>query len=94
MKRADILDTAKGYVTKDRAGTHGEAENSFKAIAGAWGWWLSTRTSGPLTAYDVACMMTLFKVARMAGNPAHIDSAIDAVGYAAIAGEIATEGKA
>ena len=93
MNRADILATAAEYVTKDRHATHGAAEDSFNAIAGVWGWWLSTRTSGPLTAYDVACMMALFKLARMAGNPAHIDSATDLAGYAALAGEIATEAK-
>lgn len=93
MNRAEILSTAAEYVTKDRAATHGAAEDSFNAIAGVWGWWLATRTSGPLTAYDVACMMALFKLARMAGNPTHIDSAIDLAGYAALAGEIATEAK-
>ena len=90
MNRADILDTAKTYVTQDRAATHGAAENSFQAIGGAWEWWDSVRKPGPYNAFDVACMMTLFKLARMAGNPAHADSAIDAVGYAALAGEIAT----
>ncbi len=90
MKRADILDTAKTYITADRAATHGAAEDSFNAIAASWEVWLSIRKPGPLGAFDVACMMTLFKLARMAGNPAHADSAIDAVGYAALAGEIAT----
>ena len=94
MNRADILDTAKGYVTKDRDATHGSAENNFTAIAGGWEWWASIRKPGPLGAFDVACMMTLFKLARMAGNPGHIDSAIDAAAYAALAGEIATEAAA
>jgi hypothetical protein len=91
MNRADILDTAKTYITADRAQTHGKAEDNFKAIAASWDVWLSIRKPGPLNAFDVACMMTLFKLARMAGNPGHIDSAIDAVGYAALAGEIATD---
>jgi hypothetical protein len=90
MNRADILDTAKTYCTADRAATHGSAENSFQAIGGAWEWWGSVRKPGPYNAYDVACMMVLFKLARMAGNPGHIDSAIDAAAYAALAGEIAT----
>lgn len=90
MNRSEILTTAAEYITKDRAATHGEAEDSFNAIAGVWGWWLATRATGPLTAFDVACMMALFKFARMAGNPAHVDSAVDACGYAALAGEIAT----
>jgi hypothetical protein len=28
MKRSEILDTAKEYVTKDRASQHGDAENN------------------------------------------------------------------
>ena len=94
MKRSEILDTAKTYITADRAQTHGKAEDSFNAIGGAWEWWDSVRPPGPYNAFDVACMMTLFKLARMAGNPGHIDSAVDAAGYAALAGEIATEAAA
>jgi hypothetical protein len=33
-------------------------------------------------------MMTLFKIARIKGNPTHVDSYVDAAGYLAIAGEI------
>lgn len=85
MKRTEILDAAKEIITKDRHDTHGEAEDSFAQIAGAWSWYLSR----PVTAFDVAQMMVLFKVARMKHNPLHQDSAVDACGYAALAGEIA-----
>lgn len=88
MNRADILATATEYVTKDRAVTHGDAERSFQTIAGFWSVYLDT----PVTAVDVAAMMALLKLARIKGNPTHIDSAIDAAGYSAIAGELATEG--
>ena len=33
MKRADCLDTAKAYVTKDRANDHGDMEDNFATIA-------------------------------------------------------------
>lgn len=89
MNRTEILQTANEYITKDRAATHGEAEDSFAQIAAAWTWWLNDRLSAPVTAYDVAMMMVLFKLARAKGNPQHIDSAIDGCGYLAIAGEIA-----
>jgi hypothetical protein len=36
MKRADILATASEYVTKDRATTHGDAEDNFRRIAELW----------------------------------------------------------
>lgn len=89
MNRSEILDTAKEYVTRDRAATHGDAEDNFTQIAEAWTWWLSERLSAPVTAYDVAQMMTLFKLARAKGNPHHLDNFVDAAAYSALAGEIA-----
>lgn len=85
MKRAEILDAAKEIITKDRHDTHGAAEDSFAQIAGAWSWYLSR----PVTAFDVAQMMVLFKIARMKHNPRLVDNAVDQVGYSALAGEIA-----
>lgn len=84
MNRSEILDTAKEYVTKDRAATHGDAESNFGLIAAYWSAHLDTN----VTAHDVAVMMSLFKLARMKSNPAHIDSAQDLCGYGAIAGEL------
>ena len=89
MNRTEILDAASQAITVDRAATHGDAEDSFASIATVWSWWLNKRLSEPLTAYDVAQMMTAFKLARARDNPKHADNAVDLVGYAAIAGEIA-----
>ena len=86
VNRADILDTAKEYVTKDRAATHGDAERNFGLIAAYW----SAHLNKNISPHDVAVMMTLMKLARMKSNPAHADSAIDAAGYSALAGEIGT----
>lgn len=86
MNRSDILDTAKEYVTKDRADTHGDAESNFGLIAAYW----SAHLNRNISPHDVAVMMTLMKLARMRSNPAHVDSAIDAAGYSALAGEIGT----
>ena len=90
MRRAEILDTAKQYVTKDRAATHGNAEANFMMIAGHWTWWLQDKLKpgAKITEYDVANMMVGFKQARMKSNPSHLDSAQDLCGYGAIAGEI------
>ena len=82
--RSEILTAADQAITTDRAATHGDAENSFGLIAAYW----SAHIDAPVTALDVAVMMSLFKLARMKGNPAHADNAVDACGYAAIAGEI------
>ena len=86
MNRSQILDTAKEYVTKDRATTHGDAESNFGLIAAYW----SAHLNKNITAHDVAVMMTLMKLARAKANPKHIDNAIDAAAYSALAGEIAT----
>lgn len=88
MNRSQILDTAKEYITKDRADTHGDAESNFGLIAAYW----SAHLNRNISAHDVAVMMTLLKLARARGNPAHVDNAIDAAGYSALAGEIGTGG--
>lgn len=87
MNRADILDTAKEYVTKDRAATHGDAERNFGLIAAYW----SAHLNVSIRAHDVAVMMTLMKLARARSNPKHTDNWIDGCGYLALGGEAAAE---
>ena len=87
MNRADILDTAKVYVTKDRAADHGDMEDNFATIAQFW----SVYLGAPVAAHDVAAMMVLLKIARIRSNPAHPDNWVDGAGYAACGGEIATK---
>jgi len=86
--RADILDTAKEYVTKDRAADHGDMEDNFLTIAAYWNTHLGIYHIGP---QDVAVMMTLLKLARIRQNEKHIDNWIDACGYMACGGEIVSE---
>lgn len=90
MNRVEILETAQHVITVDRAAAHGKAEDSFALIAALW----AADLGIPLKGHDVARLMVLFKCARMKGNPAHEDSAVDAAGYSAIAGELATEDRA
>jgi hypothetical protein len=86
--RADILDTAKDYVTKDRAADHGDMEDNFLTIAAYWNTHLGIHLIGP---QDVAVMMTLLKLARIRQNEKHIDNWIDACGYMACGGEIVSK---
>lgn len=86
MERAEILQTAETYVTKDRAATHGDAERNFGRIAAYW----SAHLDMTISATDVAVMMTLLKLARIGSNPGHADNWIDGAGYMACGGEIAT----
>jgi len=90
MDRTDIINESNECITKDRAATHGDAEDSFNNIAFLWTWWINTRQdqSIKLSAHDVAIMMSLFKHARIAGNAFHLDNYVDSIGYQAIAGEI------
>jgi hypothetical protein len=85
MNRSEILDTAKEYVTRDRAATHGDAEQNFNMVALYW----SAHLNKNIKPHDVAVMMTLLKLARARSNPAHADNWIDGCGYLACGGEIA-----
>ena len=87
MKRAEILDTAKQYVTKDRDATHGDMENNFEAIAALWEIYFNGEWS--FTSTDVAVMMTLLKIARLKSNKSNPDNWVDACGYMACGGELA-----
>jgi hypothetical protein len=87
LDRDGILDAARACVTRDRAATHGDAEQSFTRIAAFW----SIHLGHQVTATDVAIMMALLKMGRIGGNPAHLDSWIDGCGYLACGGEIAAD---
>ena len=43
------------------------------------------------TARDVAVMMALLKIARIHSNPTHMDNWVDACGYLACGGEVASK---
>ena len=98
MKRPEILDTAKKCVCGERETDYGKPENSFETIGLLWGIYLRAAhpklkkvfSMNEVTPKDVAVMMALLKVARIAnGNTP--DSYVDLAGYAACAGEIATQ---
>ncbi len=87
MKRAEILDTAKQYVTKDRDATHGDMEDNFESIAELWQIYFNNEWD--FTSTDVAVMMTLLKIARLKSNKSNPDNWVDACGYMACGGELA-----
>lgn len=86
VTRAEIPAEASRIVTTDRNNQYGEPEELFGLIAAYWTAHLDG--DADISAHDVAVMMGLMKCARMQANPAHRDSAVDACGYLAIAGEI------
>lgn len=98
MKREEILETAKKCVCGEREQDYGTPEENFSTIGQLWATYL--RAAHPveckditiitITPKDVAIMMSLLKVARIATGKSP-DSFVDLAGYAACAGEIATE---
>ena len=90
MTRADILKEAEKCVCGQRQEDYGSPEDSFSTISYLWTVYLDAahRANFQITPKDVAVMMALLKVARIArgDNP---DSFVDLAGYAACAGEIA-----
>lgn len=87
MNRVEVLEYAKSAITGQREQDHGEMENSFEAIAELWSAYLYSEIS----AKDVGIMMALLKIARIKTGHDVRDSFVDACGYMACAGELATK---
>lgn len=90
--RETILREAIAAVVGDRQLNYGAPEDSFQRIAGLWSAYLQSEE--PLTAADVALMLALLKVARLANSPDHRDSWVDLAGYAACGAEAARSSEA
>lgn len=100
MNRSEILDAALACVCGNREHNYGEPEDNFQTIGLLLAVYL--RAAHPELAYkmpingidakDVAAMMALLKIARIATTDKE-DSFVDLAGYAACAGEIAAKEK-
>lgn len=93
MNRKKILEAAEKCVCGDRNEQYGSPENSFRMIADLWVPYLkekclSSGTDVCILPDDVAAMMVLFKIARVATGQRKADNWIDVAGYAACGGEI------
>lgn len=84
MNRQEVLAKTLGLVTGEREADYGSPEENFSRIAAMWTAYLGKDISTP----DVAAMMALVKVARLANTPYHEDSWVDLAGYAACGGEL------
>ena len=87
MKRSEVLDTAKEYVTKDRAAQHGDMESNLTTISEYW----SIHLGMHIAPHDVAVMMNLLKVARIKSSPENSDHWIDGCGYLSCGAELIAE---
>ena len=91
LTRADILHAAEKCVCGQRETDYGTPENNFKAIAELWEAYLNKACTRGVNvrveAKDVAVMMALLKIARIAVGGGKADSWIDLAGYAACGAE-------
>jgi len=79
--REEAIESIRSKVCGERLKEYGAVESNFGRIAALWNVWLSKKNV-TLGTDDVAAMMILMKMARLMENPFHLDSAIDAGGYA------------
>lgn len=89
VTRDEILNTAMSLISGDRHDDYGDAKDSFESIARLWTAYLNVAVS-PM---DVANMMMLLKMSRSLTSPDKADTWVDICGYAALAGEMMTDGK-
>tara|TARA_Y100000310_G_C20432607_1_gene692200 strand:- start:64 stop:387 length:324 start_codon:yes stop_codon:yes gene_type:complete len=89
MKIKNIINEASKLVSNDREKSYGNKSINHKNIAKLWSAYLDMEVSS----HDVAMLMSLLKIARTKSGELCIDNYIDLVGYAAIAGQLASEEK-
>lgn len=91
MNRKEILEAAsKAVYAEDKDHDYGSPEDNFGTIAKLWNTYLEAACDDPdvyLSSRDVAAMMVLLKVARVATSE-NADNWIDIAGYGACGGEI------
>lgn len=90
--RQTILDEAAKCVTVDRNEQYGEPEDSFRMIAEMWEPYIRQKCGADvcICAEDVAAMMALFKISRIATGQKKADNWIDGCGYLACGGELSS----
>lgn len=92
LTRADILHAAEKCVCGQREQDYGTPEDNFETIAELWETYLRRTCVDEaggvyIDANDVAMMMALLKIARIAAGGGKADSWIDLAGYAACGAE-------
>ena len=94
MNRKEILEAAQKCVCGDREQDYGSPERNFETISKMWNAYICANTgySKMLEVKDVAAMLALLKIARIASGHAKEDNWVDLAGYAACGGEIETGG--
>lgn len=85
--RRTLLHGAADLVDGDRNNQYGDPIGDFRCIADMWSAYLRRHDNIPaelaLQPHDVAAMMSLVKISRIAWSPEKEDSWMDLAGYAA-----------
>ena len=95
-KREQILRDAETCVMGDRQQDYGSPENNFRVIADMWNAYLFSHPwldKNKIEPKDVAAMLALLKIARIASGNAKADNWVDLAGYAACGGELEDYGE-
>ena len=89
MNRKEILGAAQKCVCGDREQDYGSPEDNFNTIANLWADYLSVKVEPTdIEPKDVAAMLALLKIARIASGHAKEDNWVDGCGYFCIGGEL------
>jgi hypothetical protein len=89
MEASDILAEASVLLTDTREETYGSFWENHRRIGVMWGEFLQLEEH--ITPEQVAVMMALVKISRIANDSTHTDNYVDAIAYLSGAGELATE---
>ncbi|RMF59975.1 MAG: hypothetical protein D6746_07545, partial [Bacteroidetes bacterium] len=92
MSERDLLATAEAMIFGARADEYGHPADDFRIIRDLWSAYLKgladIRDETRLETADVAALMVLLKLARIARSPWFWDSWVDIAGYAGCVGRI------
>jgi hypothetical protein len=81
MIRTNLLKKAAEYITGDRNNHYGPPHIDFQRTGELWTTYLGGKKK--VNAHDVAVMMALLKISRIAWSPDKADHWVDLAGYAA-----------
>ena len=88
ISRNEVLARAATCISGDREQDYGSPEQNFKTISLLWSVYLQRTPRNYISEVDVAAMLALLKIARIASGNAKEDNWIDLAGYAACGGEL------
>ena len=94
MTRSEVLHAAEVCVCGQREEDYGTPEDSFRVIGELWETYLKAKCIGDpqtevcIVPEDVAAMLGLLKIARIATGHGKSDNWVDLAGYAACGGEL------